>query len=794
MRLNTPIAALFMASTLALTAPAHAQFAPAACLAGSDQGNGLELTLDRSGQAHLTHIDRVTGTLYYSRWDVGAQPVRENVALNVSQFALLEVDDTGLTLDASGHPRVCYFDATLGAFRVGLRSANGWALETVLVGASAGDQCDISIAPDGALHTVFHHDSKLKHAVRTGANAWTVTIADQVAGRNLGVDPSMRFAADGTLAVAAGDFTNGELRVSTRTPNGAWSTVASAIAGQRIGGSPRLALDGANVFIAHGVLTAGNQVSDGGLVTTTGARGGPLTSTRQAIDFIGGSTGAAGESGSYSVVTRELQRSALFGNQDGLKLFEGLPGNSASTTLESWPAASARHLFKNVTVSRGPGGRPVTAYLVDVAPSGANAGGAYVCVIRPVDTDNDRLPDTYEATLGTRSDLADTDSDGRSDGLEVLVDGTDPLAAPGCVDTDQDTVCNDVDNCDAVPNLNQADADGDGVGDACDNCAAVFNDTQVDSDNDGRGNACDNCIDAQNATQTDADADGRGDACDNCPSLSNSTQLDGDADGRGDVCDNCLSVANPDQADPDADGKGSACDNCPTASNSGQLDSDADGRGNACDNCSTTPNADQANTDGDKYGNACDLCPTKSSSSNSDVDGDRLAYACDNCPNIANANQTDTDRDTLGDACDNCPSVSNKSQTDTDKDTRGDVCDNCVSVSNLDQANTDGDRYGNVCDNCRTVANNDQTNRDLDVFGDACDNCDLMTNANQTDTDADGVGDSCDNCLNRANADQLNSDADTLGNVCDNCDFATNQGQLDSDGDGIGNACEPNGP
>ena len=48
-------------------------------------------------------------------------------------------------------------------------------------------------------------------------------------------------------------------------------------------------------------------------------------------------------------------------------------------------------------------------------------------------------------------------------------------ATGGCpepgVDTDGDGVCDDVDNCPAVANSDQADADNDGVGDACDQCA-----------------------------------------------------------------------------------------------------------------------------------------------------------------------------------------------------------------------------------------------------------------------------------------------------------------------------------
>ena len=787
--------ALALCGSLAAASPARAQFDAAECLDGSDRGNGLELTLDRTGQAHLVHIDRVAGTLLYTRWDVGGAPVTENVALNVSRFAFLEVDDTGLALDASGNARVCYFDATLGAFRVGLRSGNGWTLETVLVGANAGDSCDVAVTANGTVHTVFHHDNKLKHAVRNGANQWTVTIADQVANRNLGVEPSMRFAADGSLLAAHGDATNGTLRLSTRNPNGVWSTVESSLAGQRIGASPRLMLNGAaDVFIAHGVLTAGGQASDGGLVTTTGARGGPLASVRLNVDFIGGSTGADGTNGTYQVVTRELQRSALFGNQDGLRLFQGLPGQSADTSLESWPAASPRHYYRNLAATNGPGALPVMAYLVDVSPGLGDAGGAFVCVIRPTDTDLDRLPDAYETTLGTTTNDSDTDNDGRTDGQEVLIDGTDPRGVPGCEDLDQDGVCANVDNCVAVANPNQADADRDGDGDACDNCPSAFNDTQVDADADGKGDACDNCRNASNAGQADTDRDGFGDACDNCPNMANVSQADADADGDGDQCDNCTQAANADQADADADGKGNACDNCPNASNAGQLDSDADGKGNACDNCVSLANANQSNSDGDLYGDACDLCPGKFSNTNTDADSDGLATFCDNCPTVANANQLDTDRDTKGDACDNCPSVYNKNQADADNDKRGDLCDNCTANANFDQANTDGDSRGNACDNCASVANNDQTNRDADALGDACDNCDLVSNAGQTDTDRDGLGDSCDNCLAVANVDQTNSDADTLGNACDNCDFISNQGQLDSDADGIGNSCEPNGP
>jgi hypothetical protein len=59
-----------------------------------------------------------------------------------------------------------------------------------------------------------------------------------------------------------------------------------------------------------------------------------------------------------------------------------------------------------------------------------------------------------------------------------------------CVDTDQDGVCDDDDNCVTTPNPNQEDRDNDGVGDACDNCPAVPNPGQEDSNGNGVGDAC----------------------------------------------------------------------------------------------------------------------------------------------------------------------------------------------------------------------------------------------------------------------------------------------------------------
>ena len=58
-------------------------------------------------------------------------------------------------------------------------------------------------------------------------------------------------------------------------------------------------------------------------------------------------------------------------------------------------------------------------------------------------------------------------------------------------DSDNDGICDDVDNCKGTPNRGQEDGDKDGVGDVCDNCIQASNTNQRDTDDDGFGNRCD---------------------------------------------------------------------------------------------------------------------------------------------------------------------------------------------------------------------------------------------------------------------------------------------------------------
>lgn len=132
------------------------------------------------------------------------------------------------------------------------------------------------------------------------------------------------------------------------------------------------------------------------------------------------------------------------------------------------------------------------------------------------------------------------------------------------LDTDGDSISQDIDNCKDIENEDQLDTDQDGVGDACDFCVNAADPTNIDTDLDGLGDVCDNCPEIANLEQDDHESDGIGDVCD----------LDDDNDGVNEegsdhVCldfetdecnDNCLLVFNPDQSDINNNGVGDACD------------------------------------------------------------------------------------------------------------------------------------------------------------------------------------------------------------------------------------------
>ncbi|MFZ5979017.1 MAG: thrombospondin type 3 repeat-containing protein, partial [Candidatus Zixiibacteriota bacterium] len=366
-------------------------------------------------------------------------------------------------------------------------------------------------------------------------------------------------------------------------------------------------------------------------------------------------------------------------------------------------------------------------------------------------------------------DYVDTDNDGVVDNLDNCPNDYNP----GQEDNDGDEAGNLCDNCSETYNPDQYDDDNDNVGNVCDNCLTVSNENQLNSDGDNYGNACDNCITVVNNDQLNSDGDSYGDACDNCVNQTNENQANGDGDNYGDICDNCPDAVNNDQSDSDGDGNGDACDLCPGYDDN--IDSDGDVAPDGCDNCQGLYNPDQANTDGDSYGNACDNCPAVTNENQADTDGDGVGDACDLCPGYDD--NDDADNDNIPDACDNCPAVANTSQANGDGDSFGDACDNCPGVNNEDQLDSDGDNIGDVCDNCPDISNPEQEDNDGDGQGDPCD----------PDDDDDGILDDGDNS---GTIGDNNCTGGATTGCDDNCQFDENPDQADVDGNGVGDVCQ----
>ncbi len=183
--------------------------------------------------------------------------------------------------------------------------------------------------------------------------------------------------------------------------------------------------------------------------------------------------------------------------------------------------------------------------------------------------------DTIEVSIHSLADLSGNVSSELLQWSFVVSAATGPII----IDTDQDGIADDLDNCPLAANPDQQDLDGDGIGDLCDE----------DIDGDGINNEVDNCINFPNPDQFDSNGNGIGNPCE--------PDADGDGDGIPNAEDNCPLLANADQSDIDQDGIGDTCDE----------DIDGDGVPNALDNCPSTPNPDQASSNATGMGDACNM-------------------------------------------------------------------------------------------------------------------------------------------------------------------------------------------
>ncbi|MEE2788216.1 MAG: MopE-related protein [Myxococcota bacterium] len=412
------------------------------CLEETDQGDGLALFVDGIGDLHLTRGVRLTGALLYTRVDVEGEATSDEIVNRVSRLPFTQTLATGITL-VGDTVLICFQDKLGRRTRVASGQPGDWTISTVEDDVR-GDGCAI-VHHEDTIHVIYENRGVLRHARGNGNGSWSRLTADRGGGNDVGALAKATMTDTDVLVVAHRDETNQSLRVA-RWNGVQWSVQVPASPLSQPGLRPAItATSGGNVQIFHGTGAMDSGQSDGTLLQTQGVPGDDLI-TGPLPDFsAGGFTGAAhGDRGTF-VVTRRFSRSALFGDSDGLLLLSGAP--FLSTPLEQYGAGDVRHTFKYINVALDPFGLPVVAFVDEFAGRPNRPGGAPVCFWRPKDTDRDRIPDEIEAELGTNPEEADSDNDGRSDGEEVLIDGTNPLAGDICRPTDE--VCDGGDNdCD----------------------------------------------------------------------------------------------------------------------------------------------------------------------------------------------------------------------------------------------------------------------------------------------------------------------------------------------------------
>lgn len=396
-------------------------------------------------------------------------------------------------------------------------------------------------------------------AVEAAAQGHTVTIISAAAWQTM---TEAQFSAYDALILGDPTCQTGTSAVAAAAANPVWANAADGNV-ILVGTDPSYHFHtaGAELLISNSIAFALAEVGSGktGAYVSLScyyhfsAANTPATFLSGFGDFY---VVGAGTTGALNDVRIVAAHPALSGLTDtNLSNWYNSVHESFGTMAASWPSD-----FEVLAVAAGAGGN-------FVAPDGTR-GYPYI-LARGV------IPDR----CGDGDLVAPEECD---DGNNVDGDGCDKACnvENSCVDSDGDTVCDNVDLC--VGNDATGDSDHDNQCDDIDLCRF---DASNDADGDGLCADVDNCPTVSNGNQADTDGDGQGDACDG----------DDDNDGVPDTTDNCQFDQNADQKDTDHDGNGDICDN----------DLDGDGVVDSGDACLPTPYGETVDATGCSLSQLC---------------------------------------------------------------------------------------------------------------------------------------------------------------------------------------------
>ena len=394
------------------------------CMDDNNRVAGLDMAVDAHGELWVVRASITSGSVYLSHIEHDGTENREQIYGRTAIAGNFPMVDAAITLH-NERPAVCFWKATTGTLFASLRGAAGdWTAEEILDRDVSGQDCDI-VSVNGQIVVVYRDDEALWLARRLGAGNWRterIDAPESSAAYDLEVH-----VHQGSIYIAHTDRELGQLRL-THQANGGWATV-TVRTGRSIGFRPKLMVLGQRLFVIHGETPQFPDQGGDATLLLTDLRIPTLDDIETVQLVISGQGGAQAimpYQQSALVLARSRMRDAVFGDQDGLLLRKLIAGDSVNS-LEVYDIADRRHTFTRLNLSSDPFGLPVISFVDEGGSLRGEPGFGRACFYRPNDLDGDHIPDVAEIDLGTDPDHPDTDRDGRTDGQEVLHDGTDPL-------------------------------------------------------------------------------------------------------------------------------------------------------------------------------------------------------------------------------------------------------------------------------------------------------------------------------------------------------------------------------